>query len=223
MAINYGTKLNLSPFVFSGKGGGPGIARAAQLAQLAAINDKVRGKWRPDKIYGAGQEAFGANQRADITIEGLLNAEQISADASVEAEKLRRDMVEGAIDDAKPSAFEQGLDIVKTGVQVASLFSDRTTKNTIEEIDDALKTLRQLKPVSFYYNEDYSSNPERLHYGFVAQDYAKVMPQATYYDEPTGKLKIDTQELIGLLVRSIQQLETRITRMEAKAVLEGVK
>ena len=49
------------------------------------------------------------------------------------------------------------------------------------------------------------------------------MPDATYFDESTGKLCIDTIELIALLVRGIQQLETRVTRMEAKQALAGVK
>tara|TARA_B100001063_G_scaffold153619_1_gene143299 strand:+ start:627 stop:1295 length:669 start_codon:yes stop_codon:yes gene_type:complete len=222
MALNLGTGLGLSDINFSGAGG-DGHAAAAALAPTAAIFGKIRQQRDPTAIPLAGLAAYGAEQRAAMAIDSRLEATKISADYAVKAEKKRRDMFKDAVKDSQPSGWENGLQIVETGVKVASLFSDRTTKNTIEEIDDALKTLRQLKPVSFYYNEDYSSNPERLHYGFVAQDYAKVMPQATYYDEPTGKLKIDTQELIGLLVRSIQQLETRITRMEAKAVLEGVK
>ena len=102
------------------------------------------------------------------------------------------------------------------------MFSDETTKNTIEKIDDALGMLRELKPVTYYYNEEYSSSPERLHHGFIAQDYQKVMPDATYLDESTGKLCIDTTELISLLVRGIQQLETRVARMEAANALVGV-
>ncbi len=77
-----------------------------------------------------------------------------------------------------------------------------------------LTKLRGLQPVTYYYNEEYSSSPERLHHGFIAQEYQKVMPDATT-DESTGKLCIDTAELIALLVRGIQQLETRVTRMEA--------
>ena len=79
-----------------------------------------------------------------------------------------------------------------------------------------------MKPVSFYYKEEFSLSPEREHNGFIAQDYQKVMPDATYYDEEIGKLCIDTSELIGLLVRAIQQLETRVTRMEAANALVGV-
>ena len=101
--------------------------------------------------------------------------------------------------------------------------SDESTKHTVERIEDALSTLRELKPVTFYYKEEYSMSPERLHHGFIAQDYAKVMPDATYYDEELGKMCIDTSELIGLLVRSVQQLETRIARIEAANALVGVK
>ena len=100
--------------------------------------------------------------------------------------------------------------------------SDESTKHTVDRIEDALVTLRNLKPVTFYYKEEYSMSPERMHYGFIAQDYAKVMPDATYYDEELGKMCIDTSELISLLVRSVQQLETRIARMEAANALVGV-
>ena len=101
--------------------------------------------------------------------------------------------------------------------------SDETTKDNIQAIDDALEKLRNLKPVTFHYKEEWSTSPERMHHGFIAQDFQKVVPDATYYDEEAGKLCIDTGDLIGLLVRAIQQLETRVARMEAVNALAGVK
>ena len=110
------------------------------------------------------------------------------------------------------------------GIASAAIgLSDETTKHTIDRIDDALEVLRSLKPVTFYYKEEFSMLPERMHYGFIAQDYAQVMPDATYYDEELSKMCIDTSELISLLVRSVQQLETRVARMEAANALAGVK
>ena len=50
----------------------------------------------------------------------------------------------------------------------------------------------------------------------------KVLPDATYNDSSIDTLCIDTGDLIGLLVRAVQQLETKVTRLEAKLVLEGV-
>ena len=64
-------------------------------------------------------------------------------------------------------------------------------------------------------------SPERMHHGFIAQDYEKVMPDATYYDEELGKMCIDTSELIGLLVRSYNSLKP-VLRMEAANALVGV-
>ena len=102
------------------------------------------------------------------------------------------------------------------------LLSDESTKHSINRINDALDVLRSLKPVTFYYKEEFSSSPERLHYGFIAQDYKEVMPDATYYDESIGKLCIDPNELIALLVRANQQLEVRVMRLEAKEALLAV-
>jgi uncharacterized protein (DUF885 family) len=102
------------------------------------------------------------------------------------------------------------------------LMSDEETKHTVDTIDDALETLRNLRPVTFFYKEEYSSSPERMHHGFIAQEFQEVVPDATYYDESIGKLCIDTTDLIGLLVRANQQLETRLARLEAKQALAAV-
>ena len=111
------------------------------------------------------------------------------------------------------------------GVASAALplmMSDEETKHTIDQLENACEVLRELRPVTFFYKEEYSLYPERMHYGFIAQEYQKVMPDATYRDENVGVLCIDTNELIGLLVRANQELETRITRLEAKQALAAV-
>ena len=100
--------------------------------------------------------------------------------------------------------------------------SDETTKSDVKRIDSALETLRNLRPVTFHYKEEYSSNPERMHHGFIAQEFQKVLPDATYFDDSIGKLAIDTGDIIGLLVRANQELETRIARLEATKALAGV-
>ena len=61
-----------------------------------------------------------------------------------------------------------------------------------------------------------------MHYGFIAQEYQKVMPDATYVDGATNKLCIDPIELISILVRANQELQARVTRLEAKQALVSV-
>ena len=167
------------------------------------------------------------------------------------AAKLRSDEM-NAVEDAKAGAMMMGVEAAKNarigelnleaakkagaatekggmmsafgGIASAAigLLSDESTKHSINRINDALDVLRSLKPVTFHYKEEFSSSPERLHYGFIAQEYQEVMPDATYYDESIGKLCIDPNELIALLVRANQQLEVRVMRLEAKEALLAV-
>jgi len=167
--------------------------RAQERATVTAVEGQVAAQ---------GVQAYGATKAAKITAEAQKEAAQAQARGSMMG-----------------SAFGA---IGSIGGALIGL-SDESTKHTVERIDDALATLRNLKPVTFYYKEEFSMSPERMHYGFIAQDYAKVMPDATYYDEELGKMCIDTSELISLLVRSVQQLETRVARMEASHALAGVK
>tara|TARA_X000000950_G_scaffold259748_1_gene328434 strand:+ start:138 stop:806 length:669 start_codon:yes stop_codon:yes gene_type:complete len=201
-----------------------GGAGAAENASVAENFSALRGA-APD--YGSmGRNAIaaaGLEERAVRDANTAVRRSKIQNEASIySAEQIAKAKTEAAQSQANSSMMGS---VVKAGVGLlgAAFMSDETTKNTIEKIDDALGQLRNLKPVTFYYNEEYSSSPERLHHGFIAQEYQHVMPDATYFDESTGKLCIDTIELIALLVRGIQQLETRVTRMEAKQALAGVK
>ena len=165
-----------------------------------------------------------AAERATATEqEAMAHATGLSTLADVKSAKLVAEAQEAAAKSASSGAM-MGSALGAIGSIGGALIglSDESTKHTVERIEDALATLRDLKPVTFYYKEEFSMSPERMHHGFIAQDYAKVMPDATYYDEELGKMCIDTSELIGLLVRSVQQLETRIARMEAANALVGV-
>ena len=183
--------------------------RAPRFDSMSATNIKNRGEERAAatraeaQVAGQGIASLASVRSAEITADAQVKAAQAAASAS------------------KQGAMMSGIgSILGAGL---GLLSDETTKSNIRSIDDALATLRALKPVTFHYTDEFSSSPERMHHGFIAQDFKKVVPDATYYDESTGKLCIDTGDLIGLLVRAIQQLESRVTRLEAAKALVGVK
>jgi hypothetical protein len=202
-----------------------GYAGAAGNAQLGEIYNELSRK-SPDYADMAADylAAQGALDRADMDIRSNLHQTGIAGKFGIEGKKIQGEAANKAADKQKSGAMAGGIFSALGSVTGAAIgLSDETTKTQIEPIENALEILRNLKPVSFHYNEDYSCTPERLHYGFIAQEYAKVMPDATYYDESINKLAIDRGELIGLLVRAIQQLEGRITRIEAKEALEEVK
>ena len=203
-------------------GGYSGAMGNAQVGQI--FNELSRKAPDYGDMAANSLAAQGALDRADMTINSYLHQTGIGGKYAVEAAEIARKAQEKAAA-AKKDGATKGAIFSTIGSIAGGLIglSDETTKTNIEPIEDAVELLLNLKPVSFHYNEDYSCTPERRHYGFIAQDYAKVMPDATYYDESINKLAIDRGELIGLLVRAIQQLEGRITRMEAKQALEEVK
>lgn len=217
-----GSFLNFDDF--SPSGAGTGGAGAAGMATVGQINRQLRSA-SPDfgglgarsvLIDGAMRRA-ASDAEADVTARGMIMEE--------ETRQAKKDYAAQVRANAKRNRASTLGNIIKTGAMIGgmALMSDVTTKNTIENISDALSMLRQLRPVSFYYNEEYSSNPERLHHGFIAQEYQKVLPDATYFDESNGKLCIDTGDLIGILVRAVQELEVKVTRLEAANALTGVK
>ena len=162
---------------------------------------------------------IGENMARNEAIADVVGAKFI-ADGQIEGALARAKGIKSAGESQKTASIFSGFGSLALGA--VSLFSDEDTKHTIDEIDDALDTLRKLRPVTFYYKEEYTENPHLMHHGFIAQEYQKVMPDATYVDSFTGKLCIDTMDLIALLVRANQQLESRITRLEVKQALTAV-
>ena len=185
-------------------------------------NQAAKTGWQPNDTLATSIGLRATEKAESMAAEARVKQAKMIADATVESAKLQADAAKDSADSQSKGSMI-GSTIGTVATIGAALLSDESTKNSVEKIENALKTLRELKPVTFYYNEEYSSNPERLHHGFIAQEYQKVMPDATYFDESIGKLCINTNELIALLVRAIQQLEGRLTYLEAVNALTGVK
>ena len=207
--------------------GGPrsNVGQAAGLVNVANAYGSLR---ESSADYGEIARTSYAQRSAEralnTELQGRFDAQEIANKWGIKTAKMQAKYAkEGAQEEAKGSMIGSAIGAAAQIGATALMFSDENTKENISPIEDALATLRNLKPVTFNYKESYSMSPERMHHGFVAQEYKEVMPDATYYDEEYGVLCIDTNDLIGLLVRAIQQLETRVARMEAANALVGVK
>ena len=173
-----------------------------------------------DKITATAASNRAQERVASMNAEATMTQAGISAAGTVKAAEEQAEAMR-----AQASATKQaGMMSMIGGIASAGigLLSDEETKHTIDELEYACDILRELRPVTFFYKEEYSAHPERMHYGFIAQEYQKVMPDATYVDGATNKLCIDPIELISILVRANQELQTRVTRLEARNALVTV-
>ena len=177
-----------------------------------------------DKIAATAATNRAEERVAAMNAEATMTQAGISAAGNVAAAKEQAKGMEAQAGATKKA----GLMSMVGGIASAALplalplLSDEETKHTIDELEYACDILRELRPVTFFYKEEYSAHPERMHYGFIAQEYQKVMPDATYVDGSTNKLCIDPIELISILVRANQELQERVTRLEVKNALVSV-
>ena len=199
--------------------------QAGSAAGAVSLGDAWQSLRQNSPDFGEqAQNAMVAKARENIAMtqaDANMATSKLQADAAVEKAKLQSkslDKQRKAAESAQKTAMFGQV----AGAALGLLGSDEEMKHTVDEIEDALETLRLLRPVTFFYKEEYSAMPERMHYGFIAQEYQRVMPDQTYRDESIDKLCIDTNELIALLVRANQQLEARIARLEAKQALAAV-
>ena len=212
---------DFSPSAHRGMTGGVGAAGQSTVADNFSALERAKPGY--DEMAQAGQARESALIRKTIDInsgvrDGALQAKQVVSQADKDAQQMREDANDALTQGTFSSVLGAGTKLLAAGM----MFSDEEMKENIERIDDALSTLRDLRPVTFNYKEEYSADFNRMHHGFIAQEYEKVLPDATYHDPTVDKLCIDTGDLIGLLVRAVQQLETKVTRLEAANALVGV-
>jgi len=95
--------------------------------------------------------------------------------------------------------------------------SDARVKTNVAETKFELDDLLKLKVVDFNYTKDYAEDITTVHTGLIAQDVEKIYPYAveTLENIKFDEFKmIDYKKLVPLLIKSMQELETRVKELE---------
>ena len=176
---------------------------------------------RYDKL-SATSVATRSNERAAVTkAEADVHSAGLQSVAAVEAAKVQAEAAKSAArSEANGSMVGSALSAVGT-IGGALLMSDEETKENIKEIEDGLAIIRNLKPKSYNYKDQWQNYSDRPQLGFIAQEYKTVLPAATY-NSKEGPMCIDINQVIAPLVRAVQQLEDKIARLEAERSFQGV-
>tara|TARA_B100000965_G_scaffold49097_1_gene36114 strand:+ start:1704 stop:2762 length:1059 start_codon:yes stop_codon:yes gene_type:complete len=98
--------------------------------------------------------------------------------------------------------------------------SDYRLKSNIADLTDATTKLKKLKPKKFSWTRDTSN---KLIHGFLAHEVSPVVPEAVIGEKDAKDAdgnpeyqQVDQSKLVPLLVKTIQELEARITKLEGK-------
>jgi hypothetical protein len=85
--------------------------------------------------------------------------------------------------------------------------SDKSVKENIQTLDYGIADIMKLKPVSFEYIKSYKNYGKGKQIGNIAQDVAKVIPEAVFTTPSTGKMGINYDQLNGVYIKALQELQ----------------
>ena len=87
-------------------------------------------------------------------------------------------------------------------------------KENVDYSFDATTRLKQLKPCRFNWIAD---DTNTLLDGFIAHEVSSIVPEAVNGEKDGAEMQgIDQSKLVPLLVKTIQELEARITALESE-------
>ena len=196
--------------------------QASIVEQLSGkINFKVSGAAAADSaITWTNAMAILNNGKVNIggtDIVAHLNVERKDAGAVLGVWNSHSDGV--LLQFFSPAGSNRGSISLSGSTTTYATSSDYRLKENVDYTWDATTRLKQLKPARFNFIED---DTNTLVDGFIAHEVSTVVPEAISGEkdavdsdgniDPQG---IDQSKLVPLLVKTIQELEARITALEA--------
>lgn len=114
-----------------------------------------------------------------------------------------------------------GGNVNAQGYMAATIFSstsDIRQKKDVEIIDNALGLLRDIDAVKYKFRHlDKKQKPDkRTHYGVIAQDLQEKGLGDMVSTDKNGILSVNYNDLVGLLLRSVQELDQKVTEIVEK-------
>ena len=107
--------------------------------------------------------------------------------------------------------------VVRANGQLGVVASSARYKTDIRDLTDASDKLAQLRPVSY----QYKTEPGVTHFGLIAEEVDKVMPELVVRDEQNRPETVQYQELIPLLLKERQIQQTELARQRALIEQQG--
>jgi hypothetical protein len=94
--------------------------------------------------------------------------------------------------------------------------SDISVKQNIKPIGYGLNEIVKMNPVWFDFVDDYKNFGEGRQNGNIAQEMAKIIPEAVFVTPSTGKMGINYDQLHAIYIKAIQELKAEIDILKNK-------
>jgi hypothetical protein len=98
--------------------------------------------------------------------------------------------------------------VVNAAGQLGVVASSARYKQDIRSLDDAADKLARLRPVSYRYKAE----PAAMHYGLIAEEVDKVMPELVVRDDQDRPESVQYLEIVPLLLKQRQADRAELTR-----------
>jgi hypothetical protein len=111
-----------------------------------------------------------------------------------------------------PIKIKRSSGVVTFSQPIVNGPSDKTLKENITPIEDALEKVNALEGVNF----NMIATPDQPEIGLIAQDVARVVPEVLQEFDHDGaiKLSVDYPRLVALLIEAIKTLTERVAALE---------
>jgi hypothetical protein len=116
-----------------------------------------------------------------------------------------------------PNSLTQGSTAYISTSGSFNIGSDRRLKENIKPIKYGLDEILRLTPVSFSFISIPTENGDK-ELGFIAQDVLEIIPQLIEYDTEFDKYYMNTTQVIPVLTKAVQELNTKIDDQSSEIV-----
>lgn len=109
------------------------------------------------------------------------------------------------------------LGAIRAGGDVTAFYtSDERLKTNIQVIDNALEKIKDLRGVTFNWNDLADDKDKDIREaGVIAQELQKVLPEAVVLRD-NGYLAVRYEKIVPLLIEAIKELQTEINELKSK-------
>lgn len=106
--------------------------------------------------------------------------------------------------------------VIDSNGQLGTVSSSRRYKEDIREMGSSSDRIKDLRPVTFRYKEEYSNGEKPVQYGLIAEEVAEVFPDLAVYNEDGQPETVKYHLLTPILLNEVQKLQSRGDRLEVE-------